>query len=278
MMDLDSHPFKCLISTNLSRGFRVTRSPSRREHLELCEWWGNLPPRSCWPRSQAEVQKEHTELGKIADCPTFICMFFLHMKLFNMDHFISFEMFGNPYKQISLGQMVNRFWRMLKWLSICLFFNIWVSKHVNVFLLRGPRFNHQKYIIDLRGRAHRHQVEQVPLEQRCPQRPGALRTTSGWLVACNGCTSGASSCARALVPEAQRGQRKTCERPIVAGFDVSMSRNVETHVEITAKLLCINCQTTSWLPLIPGSSRKLYCGSITTCIGIHNLPPSGWGC
>ena len=151
---------------------------------------------------------------------------FLHMKLFNMDHFISFEMFGNPYKQISLGQMVNRFWRMLKWLSICLFFNIWVSKHVNVFLLRGPRFNHQKYIIDLRGRAHRHQVEQVPLEQRCPQRPGALRTTSGWLVACNGCTSGASSCARALVPEAQRGQRKTCERPIVAGFDVSMSRNV----------------------------------------------------
>ena len=35
------------------------------------------------------------------------------------------------------------------------------------------------------GRAHRHEVEQVPLEQRCPQ-----------------C---ASACARALVPEAQRG-------------------------------------------------------------------------
>ena len=113
--------------------FSVTRSPSRREHLELCEWWGNLPPRSCWPRSQAEVQKEHTELRSIADCSTFICMSFLHTKLFNMDHFISFEMFGNPYKQISLGQMVTRFWRMLKWLSICLFFNIWVSKHVNVF-------------------------------------------------------------------------------------------------------------------------------------------------
>ena len=37
------------------------------------------------------------------------------------------------------------------------------------------------------GRAHRHEVEQVPLEQRCAQ-----------------C---ASACARALVPEAQRGWR-----------------------------------------------------------------------
>ena len=148
MMDLDSHPFKCLISTNLSRGFRVTRSPSRREHLELCEWWGNLPPRSCWPRSQAEVQKEHTtELRNIADCSTFICMFFLHTKLFNMDHFISFEMFGNPSKQISLGQMFTRFWRMLKWLSICLFFNIWVSKHVNVFLHPGTKIQPPKVYI-----------------------------------------------------------------------------------------------------------------------------------
>ena len=222
-------------------------------------------------------------------------------------------MFGNPYKQISLGQMVTRFWRMLKWLFV-FFSTFGCQKMQTFFYIRGPRFNHQKYMIDLRGRAHRHQVEQVPLEQRCPQRPGALRTTSGWLVACNGCTSGASSCARALVPEAQRGQRKTCERPIVAGFDVSLSRNVETHVEIMAKLLCINCQT--GLPLIPNSSlllgtgkcqkvwksgcpwrarnqpkkqdlcqwlalcilNKLYCGSITTCIWIHNLPPSGWGC
>lgn len=30
--------------------FRCWRSPSRSEHLELCAWYVNSPPRSCWQR------------------------------------------------------------------------------------------------------------------------------------------------------------------------------------------------------------------------------------
>ena len=95
------------------------------------------------------------------------------------------------------------------------------------------RFSTSGYqVTDLRGRAHRYQVEQVPVEQRCPQRRGALRRPQGgWLLPMAAPKVPRRVRVRLSRKRNEAGGKLGKGHRGNAGFDVFLSRNVETYVK-----------------------------------------------
>ncbi len=153
--------------------------------------------------------------------------------------------------------MVIRFWRMLKWLSICLFFNIWVSKHVNVFRLPGTK---SPICEDVRIDTKLNKFLWSNGVRNAGEPSDDLREVGcfQWLhlrcLAVCACACPAS----ATRPEENLGKAIVAMQDLMYSW-VEMLKLMWNHGNLSQESgRCINCQTTSWVVAIPSrGSRKV---------------------